>query len=302
MFHARAQKNIQLKPRLSRRLAVEWVVHYSLALNMNAQIRPARLVVGGPATTAAAPPGAKAAFPESILRHAKGLRQAGLPCVKRMPSYLQLLRLLQAEGRQHVSGTVLATVHNLEPVIVRKDLAMTGAVGTPRIGFAIPELIAAIERFLGWDNQTKAVLVGAGSLGTALLGYQGFEAFGFRLIGAFDQDPRVVGQWIHGRKVQAMDQLAPFIKQSEILLGVLAVPAAAAQTAAELLAQAGIKGIWNFSPAKLQLPADVVVQKEDLAEGLAVLSHRMRQGPRPPRPGKKKPRSESGATLGGIED
>lgn len=210
-----------------------------------------------------------------MLRQAVGVRKAGLACVKRMPSYLQLLRVLQAEGREHVSGTVLASVHNLEPVIVRKDLAMTGAAGTPRIGFRITELIATIERFLGWDNQTKAVLVGVGSLGTALLGYQGFQNFGFRFVGAFDRDPKVVGKWVHGRKVQAVEQLIPFVRRSEIRLGVLTVPVAVAQESAELMARAGIKGIWNFTPAKLRLPENVVTQKEDLAEGLAVLSHRL---------------------------
>jgi len=160
-------------------------------------------------------------------------------------------------------------------VIVRKDLAMTGAVGTPRIGFGITELITAIERFLGWDNQTKAVLVGVGSLGTALLGYHGFQNFGFRIVGAFDQHPKIVGKWVHGRKVQAVDQLIPFVRRGEILLGVLTVPAEAAQAAADGMVRAGIKGIWNFTPTKLRLPDSVVSQKEDLAEGLAVLSHRL---------------------------
>ena len=246
-----------------------------MALNMKAKIRAEALSAGKTAIAADTPREPKAAFPEPLLRQAAGARRAGLPCVKRMPSYLQLLRVLQAEGRDHVSGTVLASVHNLEPVIVRKDLAMTGAVGTPRVGFAIPELIAAIERFLGWDSQTKAVLVGAGSLGTALLGYQGFQNFGFRFVGAFDHDPKIIGKWIHGRKVQAMRQLTPFVKRGEILLGVLTVPAVAAQATADLMVRAGIKGIWNFSTAKLQLPPGVVSQKEDLAEGLAVLSHRM---------------------------
>jgi len=217
----------------------------------------------------------KTAFPETLLRQTAGLRKAGLPCVKRMPAYLQLLRVLQAEGQEYVSGTVLAGVHNLEPVIVRKDLAMTGAVGTPRIGFDITELITAIERFLGWDNQTKAVLVGAGSLGTALLGYHGFQNLGFRIVGAFDHDPKIVGKWVHGRKVQTIDQLIPFVRRGEILLGVLTVPAAAAQKTAEGMVRAGIKGIWNFTPVKLELPADILIQKEDLAEGLAVLSHRI---------------------------
>jgi len=233
---------------------------------------PAR-AAANPAPTSAAE---KTAFPETLLRQSEGVRHAGLACVKRMPSYLQLLRVLQAEGQEHVSGTVLATVHNLEPVIVRKDLARTGAVGRPRIGFGIAELISAIERFLGWDNHTKAVLVGVGSLGTALLGYHGFQNFGLRFVGAFDRDPKVIGQWIHGRKVQAMEKLTPFVRRGEIRLGVLAVPASAAQATSELLVRAGIKGIWNFSPVKLELPEDVVCQKEDLAEGLAVLSHRLR--------------------------
>jgi redox-sensing transcriptional repressor len=244
-----------------------------MAPNMTTNIRAKRIQSRMPA--AAVPTGEKTAFPEPLLHASAGVRKAGLSCVKRMPAYLQMLRVLQAEGQEHVSGTVLAGVHNLEPVIVRKDLAMTGAVGTPRIGFRITELIAAIERFLGWDNQTKAVLVGVGSLGTALLGYQGFQNFGFRIVGAFDQNPKTIGKWVHGRKVQAVDQLIPFARRGEILLGVLTVPAPVAQETAELMVRAGIKGIWNFTPAKLALPEEVVTQKEDLAEGLAVLSHRL---------------------------
>jgi redox-sensing transcriptional repressor len=243
-------------------------------MNMKAAWRSKSFRAGA---LAPVPTGPKTAFPETMLRHAAGARKAGRPCIKRMPAYLQLLRVLQAEGQEHVSGTVLAKVHNLEPVVVRKDLAMTGAVGTPRIGFRIPELIAAIERFLGWDNQTKAVLVGVGSLGTALLGYQGFHHFGFRIVGAFDKNPKMIGKWVHGRKVQAIDQLIPFVRRGEIRLGVLTVPEAAAQETAKMMVRAGIQGIWNFTPAKLEVPNEIVTQKEDLAEGLAVLSHRLHQ-------------------------
>lgn len=202
-------------------------------------------------------------------------RKAGVSCVKRLPAYLQLLRVLQAEGRQYVSGTVLASVHHLEPVIVRKDLAFTGIVGTPKIGFPVDELIIAIERFLGWDNQTKAVLVGVGNLGSALLGYRGFADYGLRIVAAFDSNPKKVGQWIHGCRVQSADKLIEYARRHNIVLGVLTVPAATAQEAAELMVRAGVRGIWNFTPVKLQLPENVVAQKEDLAEGLAVLSHRL---------------------------
>ncbi len=232
-----------------------------------------RIVADEPAPP---PAGDKTAFPEEVLRQSPVLSRAGLPCVKRMPAYLQLLRVLQMQGHETVSGTVLASVHHLEPVIVRKDLAMTGAAGMPRVGFRITELIQAIEKFLGWDQQTKAVLIGAGNLGRALLGYQGFQDYGLRIMGAFDSDPRVVGQWMHGRKVQPMDQLARFVKKSGVILGVLTVPVEAAQETANLMVQAGIRGIWNFTPVKLVLPETILIQKEDLAEGLAVLSHRLR--------------------------
>lgn len=215
---------------------------------------------------------------------AEAVQKAGLACVKRLPAYLQMLRVLQGEGQEFVSGTVLASTHNLEPVIVRKDLAVTGISGTARIGFRVSELIAAIERFLGWDNQTKAVLVGVGNLGSALLGYRGFENFGLRIAGAFDRDPAKVGTWVHGRKILPLDKLVPFARRGGILLGVLTVPADRAQEAADLMVQAGIRGIWNFTPAKLRLPESVVAQKEDLAEGLAVLSHRLQHLARSPVP------------------
>jgi len=206
----------------------------------------------------------------------EAVQKAGVACVKRLPAYLQMLRVLQGEGHDYVSGTVLAGTHNLEPVIVRKDLAVTGIAGMPRRGFPVAELIQAIEKFLGWDNQTKAVLVGVGNLGAALLGYRGFENFGLRIAGAFDQDPAKVGKWIQGRQVQPLGKLSSFARRGNIRLGVLTVPNEAAQPTADLMVAAGIRGIWNFTPAKLQVPEDVVVQKEDLAEGLAVLSHQLR--------------------------
>jgi redox-sensing transcriptional repressor len=203
-------------------------------------------------------------------------RKAGLSCLKRFPSYLQLLRALQAEGKEFVSGTVLASVHSLEPVIVRKDLAITGVTGTPRVGFRVDELISTIERFLGWDNQTKAILVGVGNLGAALLGYRGFENYGLRMVAAFDVDPHKIGKWIHGCKVQPLEQLPGYVRRGEIKLGVVTVPADVAQKTVDLMVQAGIRGIWHFTSVKLKVPDNVVAQKEDLAEGLAVISHRLR--------------------------
>lgn len=197
-------------------------------------------------------------------------------CLRRLPSYLQLLRAMQAEGREYVSGTVLSSVHSLEPVIVRKDLAFTGVVGKPKLGFRINELIEAIERFLGWDSPSEAILVGCGSLGTALLGYSRFNALRLQIVAAFDRDPKKVGATVHNCTIHSMDSLAEFAGQKHIALGLLTTPASSAQEVANRMVNCGIRGIWNFAPVKLKVPSHVIVQKEDIAEGLAVLMHRMR--------------------------
>jgi len=228
-----------------------------------------------PARLLPAPPTPVAAITPAGTPSAEAVQKAGLACVRRLPAYLQLLRVLEAEGHEYVSGTILAKTHSLEPVIVRKDLVVTGVKGVARRGFNVRDLIGAIEKFLGWDNQTKAILVGVGHLGAALLGYRGFDHFGLRIVGAFDADPEKIGKWIQGRKVQPLKQLKSFVKRGNIQLGVLTVPADAAQGAADFMVQAGIRGIWNFTPVKLAVPEEVVTQKEDLAEGLAVLSHRL---------------------------
>lgn len=238
-----------------------------------ARPHPIASVPGGgkPQDTTVAASGATAAGTPSE----EAVQKAGVACVKRLPAYLQMLRVLQGEGREFVSGTVLATTHNLEPVIVRKDLAVTGVVGTPRLGFKVADLIVAIERFLGWDQQTKAVLVGVGNLGSALLGYRGFDDYGLRIAGAFDADSAKVGAWVQGRRIMPLSQLPGFVRKANIKLGVITVPGPHAQAIADLMVQAGIQGIWNFAPVKLGLPDNVVTHKEDLAEGLAVLSHRL---------------------------
>ncbi|HYG25086.1 MAG TPA: redox-sensing transcriptional repressor Rex [Verrucomicrobiae bacterium] len=204
-------------------------------------------------------------------------QKASVACLKRLPSYLQLLREMQKHGQEFVSGTVLSSVHSLEPVIVRKDLAITGVVGRPKLGFRIDELIHAIERFLGWDRPTEAVLVGCGSLGTALLGYGRFSGLRLKVVGAFDRDSRKTGRVVHGVKIGAMDTMASFAAHRNIALGLLTTPAESAQEVADQMVECGIRGIWNFAPVKLNVPPHVVVQKEDIAEGLAVLLHRMRQ-------------------------
>ena len=189
------------------------------------------------------------------------------PSIRRLPSYLNIIKLADARGYEHISGTNIADELQLEAIQVRKDLALTG--------YSVKELIFSIERFLGWNIQTEAALIGAGCLGAALLGYEGFRKNGLKISLAFDNSKDRVGSTIHGVPVYHIDDVAEFIEQKNIKLAILAVPSDKAQQISDILVQAGIKGIWNFTNTRLTIPDHVAVWKEDLSSGYAMLSYMM---------------------------
>lgn len=197
------------------------------------------------------------------------------PTLRRLPSYHRFLKHLQKEGRGLVSCTHIAHDLDLDPTQVRKDLAYTGIVGKPKVGYEVPVLIAALESFLGWDNTTEAFLAGAGSLGTALLGYRGFREHGLDIIAAFDLDPAKIGESIHGKRVMPMQKLGDLARRMHVHLGIITTPAEGAQDAADLMAAGGIKAIWNFAPVSLKLPPGVIVENVQLSSSLAVLSSKL---------------------------
>jgi redox-sensing transcriptional repressor len=203
------------------------------------------------------------------------LKVSYAPSVRRLPSYLHIIRQAERSHDFYISGTVIAQELNLEPIQVRKDLAITGIVGKPKKGYPVEELIKAIERYLGWDQKHEAVLVGAGNLGSALMGYQEFLRHGLHFVAAFDTDPQKVGTQVHGVTVRAMDDLEPAIKEIKAEIAVLTVPSAFAQSTAEALVRAGITSIWNFTNTKLKVPDTIVMQREDLSSGYAMLSVQM---------------------------
>jgi len=200
---------------------------------------------------------------------------APLPTVRRLPTYLRLLRQMEKDGREFVSSTAIADELHLESIQVRKDLAVTGIEGKCRVGYPVSELIRAIEGFLGWDNTTDAFLVGAGSLGAALIGYEGFERHGLNIVAAFDIDDAKVGRPLRGKEVLPLTKFTDLARRMHIRLGIIAAPAEAAPSIANLMVASGIRAIWNFAPAKIIVPNNVVVQNEDLSSGLAVLSRQL---------------------------
>jgi redox-sensing transcriptional repressor len=193
------------------------------------------------------------------------------PSVRRLPSYLLTIRQLQNEGWEYISGTYIAQELNLEPIQVRKDLSITGIIGKPKKGYPVDNLISSIEHFLGWDETQDAVLVGVGNLGTALLGYEEFRLHRLNIVAAFDTNSRKIGSRIHGVPVLPVDTIDVQIGSFGVKTAILTVPSSFAQETADRLVRAGIEAIWNFTNVKLKAPEHVVVQKEDLSSGYAML-------------------------------
>ena len=191
--------------------------------------------------------------------------------LKRLPGYLAYLKSIPEGESLHISATALANALGMGEVQVRKDLAKVSDGGRPKIGYLRESLIEDIEQFLGYDNTTDAVLIGAGKLGQALLDYVGFEAYGLNILAAFDVDPTLDHTQV-GKPVLHMDKLENFCKSHKVLMGIITVPAAHAQEVCDSLIRSGIKAIWNFAPTHLDVPANILVQHENMATSLAVLS------------------------------
>lgn len=207
----------------------------------------------------------------------KATKLASIPTIKRLPSYLLVVEAAHREGNPYISGTVIANELELEPIQVRKDLAITGIIGKPRLGFPVPELIDAINSFLDWNQRRTAFIVGTGNLGSALLGYSEFPRHGMHIAAAFDCDPDKIGRTVNSVPVYTVEKLGDLTRKYDPDLAILTVSPSAAQTITNKIVKAGITAIWNFTNVKIKVPPSVTVQKEDLSSGYAVLSVKIRQ-------------------------
>ena len=199
------------------------------------------------------------------------------PTLRRLPTYLHLLKRYSEKGMTQVSCSFIAGDLGLDSTQVRKDLEFTDITGLPRVGYDLAGLIRALEDFLGLNNVNDAFLVGVGSLGRALLGYKRFRSAGLNIRAAFDNRPEVIGTEVAGRRVLSVDKVPGLARRMHIRLGIITVPEAAAQEVAEMMVKGGILAVWNFSPVSLHLPGDIIVQNEDLYNSLAGLSYQLAQ-------------------------
>jgi redox-sensing transcriptional repressor len=199
------------------------------------------------------------------------------PSLRRLPQYHQyLMRLARADVR-NVSCSQIGLELKFDPTQVRKDLGFTGINGKPNVGYGVTDLVRGIEDLLGWNNVKDAFLAGAGNLGAALLGYNGFKQRGLNIVAAFDIDPQKIGRQISGKHVLSLAKLPDLARRMHIHMGIIATPENAAQSVAHLMVEGGIRAIWNFAAVPLKVPDYMIVQSESLESSLGALSFKVEQ-------------------------
>lgn len=195
--------------------------------------------------------------------------------LKRLPQYLEVLRQLKRAGLKEVSTTKISVFADVHQTLVRKDLSFTSVQSNPKSGYKVAQLYSAIEALLNWNDTSASFLVGVGHLGSALLGYQEFAQKGLSIVAGFDTRNELINTVVHGIPVySALDFGAMALKDS-IRIGIITVPPESAQLIADIMVHSGIKAIWNFTPQKILVPADIIVEYVDMFASLAVLSRRL---------------------------
>ncbi len=194
------------------------------------------------------------------------------PTVRRLSLYLREIESLLAQNRLTVSSKQLGDRLSLTDAQVRKDLAYFGQFGHPGIGYRVPELVEELRKILGTDRPWNGCIVGAGNIGRALLPYNRFQRKGFHIVAIFDGDPKVVGTDVEGHKVRPMSDLPGLVAERDIKLAIIAVPAESAQSVADQLIDAGVVGILNFAPVRLDVHDKVSVGDVDLSVALEQLA------------------------------
>lgn len=197
------------------------------------------------------------------------------PTLRRLPWYLSNIKLMKEKGEQYVSSTQISKEINIDASQIAKDLSYVNISGRTRVGYNIDALIEVLESFLGFTNMHKAFLFGVGSLGAALLRDSGLHHFGLEIVAAFDVNPELVGKDLNGIPIFHSDDFETKMKEYDVNIGVLTVPINIAQEITNKMVDGGIKAVWNFTPFRIRVPENIVVQNTSLYAHLAVMFNRL---------------------------
>lgn len=193
--------------------------------------------------------------------------------IRRLPKYYRYLGELLAKDINRISSKELSELTGFTASQIRQDLNNFGGFGQQGYGYNVKELKDQLGSILGLSKIYNTVIVGAGNLGQAIANYNGFQDAGFKILSLFDINPRMIGLNMRGLEIRDIDILEDFIKENNVEIGVITTPKESAQSIADIYAKAGIKGIWNFAPADIKVPEDIIVENVHLNESLFTLSY-----------------------------
>ena len=211
---------------------------------------------------------------DNPLQH-KDYQKVPEPTLRRLPWYLSNVKLLKKSGERFVSSTQISKGTNIDASQIAKDLSYVNISGRTRVGYEIDALINVLEGFLGFTDIHKAFLFGVGSLGGALLQDSGLKHFGLEIVAAFDVNPDLVGSQLNGIPIYHTDTFVEMMEKYDVQIGVLTVPIEIAQSITDKMVNGGLKAVWNFTPFRIRVPENIVVQNTSLYAHLAVMFNRL---------------------------
>src|SRR5690606_7849624 len=205
----------------------------------------------------------------------KDNNRVSITVIRRLPKYYRYLSDLLNKGITRISSQELSRMTGFTASQIRQDLNNYGGFGQQGYGYNVEDLKNQLGKILGLDKIYKTVIAGAGNLGQAIANYKGFQDAGFKVLALFDRNPRVIGLRIRDIEIKDVEQMESFIKENGVEIGIITVPKYSAQEIADIYVRSGIKGIWNFAPADIRVPDEIIVENVHLNESLFALSYFM---------------------------
>lgn len=197
------------------------------------------------------------------------------PTLRRLPWYLAYLSTLRNASVEYISTTKIAEALDVDPSQIAKDLSFLGIRGKTRIGYQVDALESALRDYLGFDRSHNAIMMGAGSLGAALIADSGLQRYGLNIVAGIDIKPEIIGSVINGVRIYGTEETQKLVETLDIKIGIIAVPVESAQSAADTIADAGVKAIWNFTPSRIRVRDGVVIANTSIYSHLAVMYNRL---------------------------
>ena len=197
------------------------------------------------------------------------------PTLRRLPWYLAYVRLLERRHIEYVSSTQISKEINVDASQIAKDLSFLNIKGKTRIGYEVSMLVKELTDFLGFKSRHKAFVIGAGSLGAALMQDSGLSRYGLNIVAGFDIDSKLIGSHVGGIPIYDMAELAQRQQEYGVTIAILSVPVEHAQEATNVIVSSGLKAIWNFTPFRIKVPDDIVIQNTSIYAHLALIYNRM---------------------------